>query len=167
MKLTNTISNLTISNTQNLSVVGTSNNVCAAPRRGRKPNPAKSLPDEQTRRDLARIYLMHTGVGVLHTEDQDGRVRFRARPQIHEGPRVIDSGILQANEYTTGNVEFAVVWGAVALQSEAFLSAVNTQPDRATVGGAYAHLSWFLTGENRILSCSANMASVRTQCPDQ
>ncbi len=30
-------------------------------------------------------YLLHTGVGVLHTDDNDNRVRFRARPQIHEG----------------------------------------------------------------------------------
>ncbi len=38
-------------------------------------------------------YLVHTGIGVLHTDDQDNRVRFRARPQIKEGPRLIDSGV--------------------------------------------------------------------------
>ena len=53
-------------------------------------------------------YLVHTGVGVLYTKDQDQRVRFAARPQIHEGPRLIDSGILPADEYTTGNIELAI-----------------------------------------------------------
>ncbi|MEI7702393.1 MAG: porin [Planctomycetia bacterium] len=96
-------------------------------------------------------YLIHTGVGVLHTQDQDQRVRFRSRPQIHEGPRLIDSGVINANSYTTGNLEFAAVMGPVTLQSEAFLSTVNQLGGGAeTLGGAYAHLSWFLTGENRV-----------------
>lgn len=96
-------------------------------------------------------YLVHLGVGVLHTDDQDNKVRFRTRPQIHEGPRLIDSGSLDAGSLTTGNVEFAVVWGSVTVQSEAFLSRVNrSASDPATVGGAYAHLSYFLTGENRV-----------------
>lgn len=96
-------------------------------------------------------YLVHTGVGVLYTNDQDERVRFRARPQIHEGPRLIDSGVISADAYTTGNLEFAAVMGPVTLQSEAFLSVVDQLSGGSeTATGAYAHLSWFLTGESRI-----------------
>lgn len=96
-------------------------------------------------------YLIHTGVGILHTQDQNQSVRFRSRPQIHEGPRLIDSGAITADAYTTGNVEFATVWGSFTLQSEAFLSNVNrTVGDSVNVYGAYAHASYFLTGENRI-----------------
>ena len=96
-------------------------------------------------------YLVHTGAGILHTDDQDDRVRFRARPQIHEGPRLIDSGVLNADSYTTGNLELAVVWGPFTLQSEAFLSNVNLLAgDAQQVHGAYAHVSYFLTGENRV-----------------
>jgi phosphate-selective porin OprO and OprP len=96
-------------------------------------------------------YLWHTGVGILHTDDQDGRVRFRSRPQIHEGPRIIDSGTTLAEHYTTGNIESAIVWGALSLQSEAFLSSVDRSvEDRTEIGGVYVYLSYFLTGENRI-----------------
>lgn len=96
-------------------------------------------------------YLVHLGAGVLHTDDQDNRVRFRARPQIHEGPRLIDSGVVNADTYTTGNLEMAVVWGPVAAQSEVFLSSVNRDAGGATtVGGAYIHGSYFLTGESRV-----------------
>ncbi len=96
-------------------------------------------------------YMVHTGIGVLHTGDQDHRVRFRARPQIHEGPRLIDSGVLSADSYTTGNLEFAAVMGPVTLQSEGFMSRVNMLTgDPQTASGAYAHLSYFLTGENRV-----------------
>lgn len=96
-------------------------------------------------------YLVHLGAGALYTNDQDNKVRIRARPQIHEGPRLIDSGSLDAGSYTTGNIECAVVWGPLTVQSEAFLSRVNLSAGNpATVGGAYAHLSYFLTGENRV-----------------
>lgn len=96
-------------------------------------------------------YLMHLGAGILYTDDHDDRVRFRARPQVHEGPRLIDSGVLQADNYTTGNLELAIVNGRFTVQSEAFLCQVNrTFADPVTFSGAYVHGSWFLTGENRI-----------------
>lgn len=96
-------------------------------------------------------YLVHTGVGILHTDDYDDLVRFRARPQVQRGPYLIDSGNIAADTYTTGNLEFAVVWGQVTLQSEAFVSNVDRNVGgAATVGGAYAHLSYFVTGESRV-----------------
>lgn len=96
-------------------------------------------------------YLFHTGVGILHTDDQDDVVRISARPQIHEGPRLIDSGNVAANAYTTGNLEFATVWGPISVQSELFLSHVNgLTTDSAKLYGAYTYFSYFLTGENRI-----------------
>lgn len=96
-------------------------------------------------------YLIYTGAGVLYTKDQDKKVVFRSRPQIHEGPRLISSGVVAADSYTTGNLEFATVWGPFALQSEAFLSNVNRINDAsANIGGAYVLGSYFLTGENRV-----------------
>lgn len=96
-------------------------------------------------------YLIHTGIGVLHTNDQDNRIRFRTRPQIHEGPRLIDSGNLLGNRYTIGNFELAIVNGPITLQAEAFVASVPLfTGDTVNVNGAYAHLSYFLTGENRI-----------------
>jgi phosphate-selective porin OprO/OprP len=96
-------------------------------------------------------YLVHTGVGVLHTDDQNDSVRFRARPQVQRGPVLIDSGNLPAKSYTTGNAELAVVWGPVSIQNEAFISDVDMlSGDNVQVGGAYSHLSFFLTGENRV-----------------
>lgn len=96
-------------------------------------------------------YLVHTGIGVLHTEDYDDTVRFRARPQVQRGPVLIDSGNRAASAYTSGNLELAVVWGPVTLQNEAFVCNVDMRNgDNVRIGGAYSHLSYFLTGENRI-----------------
>ena len=96
-------------------------------------------------------YLLHTGAGILHTDDQDNRVRFRARPQIHEGPRLIDSGVILADKYTTGNLEGAIVNGPFTLQSEAYLSQVDSFVLGAqNIHGCYVHASYFVTGENRV-----------------
>lgn len=95
-------------------------------------------------------YLVHVGAGVLFTDDQDNRVRFRSRPQIHEGPRIIDSGVLFADSTATGNLEAAIVSGPFALQSEVFLCNINaTVGGDDTIHGGYLHGSYFLTGENR------------------
>jgi phosphate-selective porin OprO/OprP len=96
-------------------------------------------------------YLIHTGAGVLYTDDYDDSIRFRTRPQIHEGPRLIDSGALIGSTYTTGNVELAGVCGPFTVQSEAYVSSANlSSGDQKTFNGAYVHFSYFLTGENRI-----------------
>lgn len=96
-------------------------------------------------------YLLHVGGGILHTRDQDGRVNFRARPQIKEGPALINSGTLLADTYTTGNLELAWVNGPFTIQSEAFVSNVNLRTgDNENAYGTYIHGSWFLTGESRV-----------------
>lgn len=95
-------------------------------------------------------YLIHTGIGVLHTHDHDKTVRFVARPHVQRGPILIDSGNLPASGYTTGNIELASVWGPIAMQAESFISSVDLdQRSSATIHGSYAHMSFFLTGDNR------------------
>jgi len=95
-------------------------------------------------------HLIHTGIGVLHTHDHDGLVRFAVRPQIQRGPILVDSGNRSAESYTTGNIEFASVWGPLGIQAETFLSSVDLDHgNKAVINGSYAHLSYFLTGESR------------------
>ncbi|MFO1092373.1 MAG: porin [Planctomycetaceae bacterium] len=95
-------------------------------------------------------FVIHTGAGILYTYDQNDQVQFAARPQIHQGPQIINSGVLNANSYTNANVEFAAVMGPFTVQSEAYVSSVDMrQGDPQTFYGWYAHASYFLTGENR------------------
>ncbi len=94
--------------------------------------------------------MLHTGCGVLYTHDHDDLIRFRARPQIHEGPFLIDTGQMPGSDYTTGNVELATVWGSLSVQSEMFVDHAALSAGDATLYGAYVYASYFLTGENRI-----------------
>ncbi len=87
----------------------------------------------------------------MHTGDFDDQVRFRARPQVQRGPFLLDTGVLNSDTFTTGNFELAAGWGALTSQTELFVSQVNLNSGRTIhVGGAYTHLSYFLTGEHRI-----------------
>lgn len=95
-------------------------------------------------------YLLHLGTGILYTEDQDNLLRYRARPQIHEGPFLIDSGNIPAISSTSGNIEMATVLGPLSIQSELFTTAVDRiGDDVAQLYGAYVYASYFLTGEHR------------------
>jgi phosphate-selective porin OprO/OprP len=63
---------------------------------------------------------------------------------------LIDSGLIKADSYTSGNVEGAIVLGRFAIQSEAFLGTVQMLSGQSPqLSGAYVHTSWFVTGESR------------------
>lgn len=95
-------------------------------------------------------YMVHTGANICYTDDHDDLARFRARPQVHEGPFLIDSGSIPAKYFTVSNFEFATVIGPFCLQSEAFLTSVDRNTDgTAWIYGAYAYCTYCLTGENR------------------
>ena len=95
-------------------------------------------------------YLLHTGAGLFYTHFYDKMTRFRARPQIHEGPFLIDSGDIGAVDDLTGNVELAAVWGPFSVQNELYMCHVNLAGGQeAQLYGYYTHASYFLTGENR------------------
>jgi phosphate-selective porin OprO/OprP len=105
-------------------------------------------------------YFMHLGAGAYYRAPVDGLTRFRSRPETHEESRFIDSGVLAIDDYWVGNLEGALVYGPLSLQSEFFYADVGNpiQTTGPTAGtqlngieyyGAYAYVSYFLTGENR------------------
>ncbi len=95
-------------------------------------------------------YLLHTGLGFHYTNDQDGSVRFASRPEIHEGPTLVDSGTLAVTDYSVVDAELAWVNGPLSLQSEFMWTNVNVigGPSQDHYG-AYVYGSYFLTGKHR------------------
>ena len=94
-------------------------------------------------------YLVHLGIGYYYKDDADDLVRFRTRPDVHEGPIVIDTGLLNADHFHVANLEWATVWGPFSAQSEFFATSVDTDEGNRFLYGYYAFVSYFLTGENR------------------
>ncbi len=95
----------------------------------------------------------HLGLGILLIlPDADGKVRFRARPEIElNTPRFIDTKpIIGVNATTITDIEFAVINGPMSLQAE-WVSAILDRDagDSPHFQGGYVYLSYFLTGGRR------------------
>jgi phosphate-selective porin OprO and OprP len=95
--------------------------------------------------------------------------RYRQRPEIHiTDARTLDTLDFLANGADVFNAQSALVLGSFSIQAEYFLSATNAtkQANRGlgivppfeanpTFQGAYAYVSYFLTGEHRPYSQSS------------
>jgi len=95
--------------------------------------------------------LIHTGVGYSYRDAWNDTTRFRARPEAHLAPYVVDTGAISTDNYNLCNAEGALVYGPLSLQAEVF----TTWLDRPGVledprfYGYYVFVSYFLTGEHR------------------
>jgi len=94
--------------------------------------------------------LIHLGGGYRYVDDRDDSVRFRSRPEVHEGSHYIDTDDMAAGDYNVLNAELAGVYGPLSLQSEVYVTRVNNTVGGDTdLYGAYVYGSYFLTGESR------------------
>jgi phosphate-selective porin OprO/OprP len=105
--------------------------------------------------------LLHLGIAGRWVDDLNQRVRFRSRPETHEGPRWIDTGNLDnVDSYGVLGLEGAWVRGPFSIQSELMYCDVGTpDPADSLVGnfyGAYVYGSFFLTGEHRRYKLSSS-----------
>lgn len=95
--------------------------------------------------------LLHLGTGYSYRDVDDGTYRFRARPESHIAPYVVDTGnIANVPDVNLFNAEAALVYGPFSAQSEYFHADVTRDgfADPAFDGG-YVFFSYFLTGEHR------------------
>jgi len=106
-------------------------------------------------------YLIHTGLAYCYTrprkEDDplglgaDFRpVHFSARPEIHRGDPLVDTGDINTRQYHVLDGELAWVRGPLSVQSEVVWASLERMEGGATdLYGAYVFASYFLTGEHR------------------
>ena len=98
--------------------------------------------------------VVHLGFGYSHQfrGGDDYELRYRQRPEAHLAPYLADTGsTISTNHIDLINPEFAIVWGPASFQAEYVRSFVNGDDGMksTTFWGAYAQLSYFLTGEHR------------------
>ncbi|MFM7150839.1 MAG: porin, partial [Gemmataceae bacterium] len=119
-------------------------------------------------------YMLHLGLGYMHSTADDGAIRFRSRAQIRNGPGVMQNvlAMIQGNlnNYNLIVPEFMVNYGSFTVQAEYYgtwvhqpssssFSAVGNQtnPGNLPPGGrggliyhgGYVQTGYFLTGESR------------------
>ena len=93
--------------------------------------------------------LVHLGVGgSVRDVSAD---RLRARPEIHLGPRFVDTGNIAAEETVLMNVEAACVFGSFSAQGEYAMASIDGASGTSDFDGEswYLMASYLLTGEQR------------------
>lgn len=104
--------------------------------------------------------LFHLGASYRRNEAESNPVtgfsgfRFRARPEIRNTPRLVDTQFFAADHTDFFGLEAAVVWGRFSLQGEyvqalAQDAVVASIVDDRNANGYYVAASYFLTGEHR------------------
>ena len=95
--------------------------------------------------------LIHTGVGYIYGDIADGRtVRVALLPESHLAGSVIDTGLLVDVESIHAlGLEAACVVGPLSVQTEYNNFWLGQTSSDTHLHGAYASVSYFLTGEHR------------------
>jgi len=95
---------------------------------------------------------VHLGLSAYYKSDQDAGERFRQRPEIHNAPRLVDTGTIgSVDDIWSVNPEVAAVFGPFSAQAEYNYTSVQRTgglPD-IDLNGFYVYASYFLTGESR------------------
>ena len=95
--------------------------------------------------------LLHLEIGYSHQfADKSIGTRYQQRPGNDFAPNIVDTGEIFVDNVELFNAGFAVVEGSLSLQSEATISVPHGGISEDPVfWGAYAELSWWITGETR------------------
>lgn len=94
--------------------------------------------------------LLHLGIGLRHAKAPDGKLSYKAKPEVNTAPSYINTGSFDATNSNILMLEAIKVNGPVSLIAEYMNNFVKSSslnnPNLSywQVGG-----SWFITGENR------------------
>ena len=112
--------------------------------------------------------LVHAGAAFGYKHYPNKRVnRFRVRPGVSEGDRIVDSDrSIAADNFWGMNLEAATIWGPFAASAEYYYgdfdgTGITSNTD---LEGFYVQGSYFLTGENRRYKNGA-FSSVKVKDP--
>ena len=93
--------------------------------------------------------LMHLGLGARYTDAKEG-LRYFARPEFNQSPVFVDTGILEADNSMTYNLEAAWRSGPLWVSGEYTLNNVDSSSaGDPTFEGYHISASYILTGEMR------------------
>ena len=112
--------------------------------------------------------LVHAGAAFGYKHYPNKTVnRFRARPGVSEGDRLVDSdGSITADDFLGMNLEAASIWGPFSASGEYYYGDFDgTGATGATdMEGFYVQGSYFLTGDNRRYK-NGKFSSVKVKNP--
>jgi phosphate-selective porin len=103
------------------------------------------LPRYKSDRDL-----LHLGIAYRYSDPTDGKLTYKAKPEMNTAPLYINSGAFAASGANTLFLEAVHVSGPVALVGEYMNAKIrSTEKNNPTLTYFQLGGSWFITGENR------------------
>jgi phosphate-selective porin OprO/OprP len=109
---------------------------------------------------------VHLGLAYSHQEATDDAVRYRARPESHLAPQLVDTGSIPADDIGVLGLEAAAQCGPYTLVAEYLQSSIDSIDGSAPVlDGYYLMAGYILTGETR--EYSSRDAGFRGIRPDK
>jgi phosphate-selective porin OprO/OprP len=110
--------------------------------------------------------LMHIGAAYSYRVPESGgwnntnrQIRFRQKPELWTRDFIVDTGLFRINSENRLGAEAALVYGPLSIQAEVMEDWINSPREqlstRGNLYGAYAYISYVLTGEHREYDKSA------------
>lgn len=94
--------------------------------------------------------LLHVGIGWRYTDATDGKLSYKAKPEVNTAPSFINTGSLLANSANSLMLEGIKVAGPVSFIGEYMANFINGSDGiNQTLGYWQIGGSWFITGESR------------------
>lgn len=96
------------------------------------------------------VHVVQFALNGRWTDDQDGTLRFRAKPEVDELPDFANTGKMSSSGAGLGDAGVLVQQGSVSLTAEALPARVRTTQRRALAfNGNYVEIAWRPRGEPR------------------
>jgi len=93
--------------------------------------------------------LLHLGLGMRYSNASEG-IRYRVEPEFKQSPLFVDTGLIEADDATTWDLEAAWRRGPYTISGEYLLSSIDApRSGNPSFNGYYLTGSWILTGEMR------------------
>ena len=94
--------------------------------------------------------LLHLGFGYRYSDAIDGKLSYKAKPEVNTAPPYINTGSFDANSSNTIMLELIKVNGPVSFIGE-YMNNFISSSSVGTPSFNYWNIggSWFITGENR------------------
>jgi phosphate-selective porin OprO/OprP len=95
--------------------------------------------------------IVHVGFGYTFRNSTNDSVQVRARPDIANVARFVDTGTFTANEESIFCFELMLMWKTFHVQAEAFLAEYSgSGGPEPTFSGWYVEVGWFVCGGQRV-----------------
>jgi len=114
-------------------------------------NPANAVAARITALPIdTKTSLLHLGIAGRWAQAPDGKLQYKAHPEVYEAPHFVDTGSFAATDESQMGLELAWQQGPLLATAEYLADWVSSSDSKNPFfDGFYVSVAWMLTGEQR------------------